>query len=595
MASMCFFPCSILHYKNPLATTKGLDLCKPLRSSSPSKSVAVTEDESLVRRSANYAPPLWPFDHVQSLSSEYTGDDYEARADSLKKAVKTMIQKVVMGNPVKRLELVDNLQRLGISYHFEEEISQVLEMVYNDYYKNEEQWNGMDMNLKALGFRLLRQHGHHVPQEIFLNFKHKTQNVKPQSNDDNNHIVGMLNLYEASYHSFDDESILEDVRNFTTKFLKESLDTIDESSSLRSLISHALELPLHWRIGRLEAKWFIETYKETVNPTLMELAILDFNMVQAINLQDLKDSSRWWRNTCWDKKLNFSRDRLVEGYMWTIGVWYLPKFSVGRRTLTKVNAIINAFDDIYDVYGTLNELQQFTDVITRWDINAVEELPDYMKICFVGSYNVINEMAYNTLVNTGVFILPYLNKGWEDLCKSYLVEAQWYQSGYTPTLKEYLDNACISISVPVGLLHCNFLTYNYTSNQEILQYMEKSANIIHYSALILRLADDLGTSADEMARGDNPKSIQCYMHETGATEDEARSYMKTLMFKTWKKLNKERADAAATSQFSLEFECAANLARMAPFMYSQGDGYGSPELAKSHILSLLFNPIQGLN
>ena len=47
-----------------------------------------------------------------------------------------------------------------------------------------------------------------------------------------------------------------------------------------------------------------------------------------------------------------------------------------------------------------------------------------------------------------------------------------------------------------------------------------------------------------MARGDIPKSIQCYMHESGATEEEARSHIKMLISKTWKKLNKERAAVA---------------------------------------------------
>lgn len=47
----------------------------------------------------------------------------------------------------------------------------------------------------------------------------------------------------------------------------------------------------------------------------------------------------------------------------------------------------------------------------RWDINAIdEELPDYLKICFVAFYNSINEIAYNTLTNTGFLILPYLKK-----------------------------------------------------------------------------------------------------------------------------------------------------------------------------------------
>ncbi|KAJ9554943.1 hypothetical protein OSB04_009557 [Centaurea solstitialis] len=429
MASMCLFPCSILHHKNHVTATKGFNSCKPL-CSSKSTSMVVSRAEPVVRRSANYKPSLWSFDYIQTLSSKYIGEDYEARAYSLKKAVKMMIPKVVR-NPLTCLELVDNLQRLGVSYYFEEEINRVLEMIYSNYFETQEQWNEMDMNLKALGFRLLRQHGYHVPQDIFDNFKHKIE----QGHID---VVGMLNLYEASYHSFENEIILDHVRDLTTKFLKKSIDKIDKNSSLWSLVSHALELSLHWRVPRVETKWYIEICKKTnggmIDPTLMELAILDFNMVQAIHLQDLKHSSRWWRNTCWDRKLSFCRDRLVEDFLWTVGVSYLPEFCLGRKTLTKVIAIITTIDDVYDVYGTLDELQKFTDLTIRWDINAIGELPDYMKICFLGFYNAINEITYENLTNTGLVILPYLK------------------------------------------------------------------------------------NADEIARGDTPKSIQCYIHESGATK-----------------------------------------------------------------------------
>ncbi|KVF40792.1 Terpene synthase, metal-binding domain-containing protein [Cynara cardunculus var. scolymus] len=219
-----------------------------------------------------------------------------------------------------------------------------------------------------------------------------------------------------------------------------------------------------------------------------------------------------------------------------------------------------------------------------------------MKICFLGFYNTINLITYDNFTNnTGLLILPYLKKAWADLCKSYLVEAKWYQNGHTPTLQEYLDNAYISISGSTILMHCYFLT-SMTSTQEILQCLERTNNIVRYSSLILRLADDLGTFSDEMARGDNPKAINCYMNETGATEAEARNYMKLLISKTWKKLNKE-VTGVAGSQFLQEFvDCATNLARMAQFMYGEGDGFGRPELVtKSYILSLLFNPIQGLH
>ncbi|KAI3687936.1 hypothetical protein L1987_81641 [Smallanthus sonchifolius] len=592
MASICSFSCSILHYKNHHDRSRQFNIRKPLYSSqSTSKGSAtmkaVTTAESVVRRSANYAPSLWSFDEIQSLSSEYTGEDYMARANTLKHTVKKMICNVE--SPlISTLELVDDLQRLGISYHFEDEIRNTVEVVYNNYYKTHDKWNRMDLNVKALGFRLLRQHGYQVPQEIFHNFEDQIQNLKPNLLED---MTGLLNLYEASYHSFEDESILDDARDLTTKYFKENQDKISESIS--ALVSHALEFPLHWRVPRIEAKWFIKVYEKRsdMNPTMLELAKLDFDIVQAVYIQDIKHASRWWRNTRWDEKLSFIRDRLVVNFLWTIGFGYLPQYSEGRRTLAKVNSLITTIDDVYDVHGTLDELEQFTQVIDRWDINAIEELPDYMKICFFGFYNTINEISFNTLKNTGILILPYLKKAWADLCKAYLVEARWFYSGYTPTLQEYLDNGYVSISGPVILTHAKFLT-SEGATQEILQCMERFEKIVHYSSLMLRLADDLGTSTDELERGDISKSIQCYMHESGATEEEARRYIRELIMETWKKLNKERAHA--NSQYSREYiEYATNVARTAQFIYSEGDGHGRPDLLESHISSLIFNPIQG--
>ena len=82
---------------------------------------------------------------------------------------------------------------------------------------------------------------------------------------------------------------------------------------------------------------------------------------------------------------------------------------------------------------------------------------------------------------------------WTDLCKAYLQEAKWYHSGYVPTLQEYLDNAWISISAPVILVHAYFFVSNPITN-EGLECLDRYHNIIRCSAMILRLADDLGTS-----------------------------------------------------------------------------------------------------
>lgn len=79
-----------------------------------------------------------------------------------------------------QLEIVDNLQRLGVSYHFEDEIKRFLSRIYNErnsrssYHAKEKQESSL--YAVALEFRLLRQHGFDMhaqgtypnPMEVFV-------------------------------------------------------------------------------------------------------------------------------------------------------------------------------------------------------------------------------------------------------------------------------------------------------------------------------------------------------------------------------------------------------------------------------------------
>ncbi|KAL5568181.1 hypothetical protein UlMin_024756 [Ulmus minor] len=545
------------------------------------------EEANITRRSANYQPPIWEFDYVQSLTSKYMGETYTKRVDDQKEAVKMMLEKVT--DPLYQLEHIDILQRLGLSYHFEAEIKTILERLYKNT-SCDDTWKKNNLYATALEFRLLRQHGFCLPQEVFMGFKdEKKGSFKASMSDDTK---GMLSLYEASFHLVKGESILEEARDFSTKHLQQYISNKEASEDeIVVLINHALEIPLHWRMLRLEARWFIDVYekRKDMNPTLLELAKLDFNVVQSTHQEDLKHASRWWKNTGVGQELEFARDRLMENFLWTVGVVFEPQFGYCRRVSTQVNALITVIDDIYDVYGTLEELELFTDAVERWDITAVDQLPDYMKICFFALHNSINDMAFEVLKEQRFHIIKYLKKAWTDICKSYLLEAKWYYSGYKPSLEEYIENAWISISAPVILVHAFFSVTNPIT-KEALECLEKYPSIIRSSSIILRLADDLGTSSDELERGDVPKSIQCYMHQSGASEEEARKHMKFLIGETWKQMNQDRV---TNSPFCKVFiEIATNLGRMAQCMYQHGDGHGVQDReTKDRVSSLLINPI----
>ncbi|KAB1206529.1 (-)-alpha-terpineol synthase [Morella rubra] len=288
-------------------------------------------------------------------------------------------------------------------------------------------------------------------------------------------IKGLLCLYEASFLLIEGESVLEEARDFATKELKRYINEGNKDSNLSTIVRHALELPFHWRMRRFEVRWFIDENrrKKDMNPMLLELAELDFNMVQAVHQEELKQMSRWWKSTCLGEKLSFARDRLIENFIWAVGMSWEPQFGYFRRTLTKINVLLTVIDDVYDVYGTLDELELFTDAVESGQISV------------------------------------------DLICRR--------QSGIT-------------------------------------------------------------------ARGDVPKSIQCYMKETGATEEEAREYVRSSIAATWKKMNEE---GAASSPFSQTFtEIAKNLGRMAQFMYLYGDGHAKQNReSKDRVFSLCVHPI----
>lgn len=101
-------------------------------------------------------------------------------------------------------------------------------------------------------------------------------------------VKGLLNLYEASFYGFEDETVMDKARAFSAAHLKsDKLETM--SSVLAQKTEHALEMPIRWRPNRVEAIWFMEVYEEEpdMRPGLLKLAKLDYNSVQLIHRREL--------------------------------------------------------------------------------------------------------------------------------------------------------------------------------------------------------------------------------------------------------------------------------------------------------------------
>ena len=90
--------------------------------------------------------------------------------------MKREILKMLSGNKDKQqakrcsasLNLIDAIQRLGVAYHFEDQIEKELHQIFTGYLNDDVGDNG-DLSAVALQFRLLREHGFNVTSGKPLN------------------------------------------------------------------------------------------------------------------------------------------------------------------------------------------------------------------------------------------------------------------------------------------------------------------------------------------------------------------------------------------------------------------------------------------
>nr|GME15810.1 (-)-germacrene D synthase-like [Ipomoea batatas] len=155
----------------------------------------------------------------------------------------------------QKLEFINNIQRLGVSYQFENEIDASLEYIFKAYDDFNDGKDENDLYVVSLRFRLLRQNGYHVSASVLEKFKDCNGKFKESLI---NNVQAMLSLYEASHLRVHDEQILEEALIFTTSHLESMLPHL--SNALRSQMTKLVGAYYD------EAKW----YNNGSSPTFEE-------------------------------------------------------------------------------------------------------------------------------------------------------------------------------------------------------------------------------------------------------------------------------------------------------------------------------------
>ncbi|GAB2293691.1 hypothetical protein Dimus_027904 [Dionaea muscipula] len=330
---------------------------------------------------ANFHPSVWANHFLNYTPADEASQAQIVRQiDELKECVKTELIAMSSRPQVEQLSFIDAIQRLGVGYHFEKEIEDTLRQIYETYDREPCNHEDEDLHHISVRFHLLRRNGFHVSSNVFGKFKDDEGSFKgiTIASDD---VQGILSLYEASHLRIHGEDILDEAVAFTCSHLKSMAAAL--SDPMVTQVRHALTQPFHKGMLRVESRHWISMYEQNAshNKDLLKLAKLDFNLLQTMHNMEIKELSRWWRDLNIVSQLPI-RDRVPEAYFWSFGPYYEPEYSLARMIFCKVFKVTSIIDDIYDAYGTIDELELFTAAVERWDISCISTLPEYMKMCY---------------------------------------------------------------------------------------------------------------------------------------------------------------------------------------------------------------------
>ncbi|KAK2632335.1 hypothetical protein EUGRSUZ_L01686 [Eucalyptus grandis] len=557
----------------------------------PSPSPALETSHVAERRSGNFHPSIWGdyfLKYASDSSSKSSQDIAGERIERLKGEVKKMLTSA-MDKLLQKLNLIDQIQRLGLAYHFEIEIDKELEQIHRSYFEFHCGDNDDDLHMTALLFRLLRQQGYDVSCEIFNKFKDNEGHFSKSLIAD---VRGLLSLFEACHVGFHGDDILNDALAFTVTHL-ESIDKGKVSRNLEKEVSHALSQPIHKGLSRLEARHYIQLYQEEPlhNEVLLSLARLDFNLLQKQHQKELGNITRWWRDLDGERKFPFARDRLVELYFWMSGVYFEPKYEATREILTKMIVIVSIFDDMYDVYATLEEIEVFTEAIERWDVDAKDGLPKYMQVCYETLLDLYDEFGNKFTRKGQSYCLFYAKEVMKNHLKAYFAEAKWFHQNHMPTMEEYMPIASTSIGCEL-LLGTSFLGMgDIVTKNDFDWLLYSDSKMVKASKVVARLMDDIAGHKSEQERGHSPSSVECFMKQYRVTEEEAKEELRKQVVNAWKDMNEELRRSSAVPK--LLRTRILNFAQVFDVVYNdEKDHYSHAGTKfKEHVTSLYVDPL----
>ncbi|KAM3382974.1 terpene synthase 17-like isoform X2 [Capsicum galapagoense] len=297
-------------------------------------------------------------------------------------------------------------------------------------------------------------------------------------------------------------------------------------SQLAQQVNDALKFSIKDGIVRVETRKYISFYQE--NEVLLNFAKLDFNILQRLHKKELCEITRWW------KELEIT--------------------------------------------------------IERWNIDASEQLPLYMKIIYLNLLDVYNEIEKELANENKSFLVNYSIKEIKKMTRAYFQEAKWYHEKKVPTMEKYMKNGIITGGLLL-LASTFWLGIGKIATKDAFDWMATEPSILVAGSLIGRLLNDLKSHEEEQKRGDVAKAVECYMNEYNVTKEEAYMKIRNMIENYWKVLNEEYLKLTGVIPRVLLMSIV-NFTRAVEFLYKDEDAFTCFKNNLKDVISvMLIDPI----
>nr|UXB54289.1 geranylene A synthase [Atractylodes lancea] len=530
-----------------------------------------------VRPLVNFPPSIWGGRFLHFSLDNSNLQAYAKAMEEPKKEVRRLIISQAMDSNAK-LSLIYSVYRLGLAYLFTEEIDGQLDKLFKEL-----NFNNCDLHTISVNFQVFRHFGYRLSCDVFNKFKDCgsdtfKENIKAD-------VKGMLSLYECAHFRVTGESILDEALAFTKAQLKMVENSLE--GNLARQVKHALTTPSHLGMPMAEARLYFSNCEEEfcIYDSLSKLANAHFNLLQLLQKEELRIVSKWWKDLDFPSITPYVRDRVPELYLWILALFFEPKYSQALIITTKIIILVLVLDDTCDAYAMIEEIRLLVDAINRWEITAVDQLPEYIKPFYKILLNEYADLE-KQLANDGRSHHVNPSKAaFQEQARGYLKEAEWTHNGEVPSFEEYMKNG-LTTSTHNVLSKSALMGMGEIVSEEGLAWYQSHPKILKASELISRLHDDVMTFQFERERGQSTTGVDAYAKIFGVSESAAVDELMKMIENAWKDINE-----GCLKPREVPMDLIApilNLARMIDVAYKHNDGFTFPEKTLKNYITLLF-------